>query len=56
MSMQAHLSQLQTRHRSLDEAIHSARQNPSTDSAEIAAMKRRKLRVKDEIARLGQGT
>ena len=54
MSMQAHLSQLQTRHRGLDEAIHSAELRPGCDPIEIAALKKRRLRVKDEIARLSQ--
>lgn len=52
MSLQAHLSQLQTRHRGLEAAIHSAEIQPGSDPLEIAALKRRKLRLKDEIARL----
>lgn len=52
MSLQAHLSQLQTRHRGLEEALHRAEHHPGSDSTEIATLKKRKLFLKDQIARL----
>jgi hypothetical protein len=54
MSLQARVSQLQTRHRGLEQAIHSAEIHPGTSPAEIATLKKRKLLLKDEIARLSQ--
>ncbi len=54
MSMQAHLAELEKRHRALEEEIDEALAHPSTDGLRIAELKRRKLLVKDEIARLRQ--
>jgi hypothetical protein len=54
MSMQSHLSELERRHRALEEEIAEALTHPSTDDLKIAELKRRKLQVKDEIARLRQ--
>ena len=39
-------------HRALEDAIAEAMAHPSADDLEIAELKRRKLRLKDEIARL----
>ena len=52
MSMQAHLAELEKRHRALDSEISEALAHPSTDDLKIVELKRRKLQVKDEIARL----
>jgi hypothetical protein len=52
MAMQAHLAELERRHRALEEEITEALAHPSTDDLRIAELKRRKLQVKDEIARL----
>jgi hypothetical protein len=52
MSIEAHLAELERRHRSLEAEINAARAHPSIDDLEIAELKRRKLLVKDEIARL----
>jgi hypothetical protein len=52
MSMQAHLAELERRHQALEAEINEARAHPSTDDLEIVELKRRKLLVKDEIARL----
>jgi hypothetical protein len=52
MSIQAHLAELERRHRALEEEITDALAHPSTDDLKIAELKRRKLQVKDEIARL----
>ena len=54
MSMQSHLAELEKRHRALEAEIAEARTHPSTDDLKIAELKRRKLLVKDEIARLQQ--
>jgi len=52
MSLQEHLAELQRQHRALEAEITEARAHPSVDDLEIKELKRRKLQVKDEIARL----
>jgi hypothetical protein len=52
MSRATHLAELERRHRALESEIIEARAHPSIDNLQIAEMKRRKLLVKDEIARL----
>ena len=52
MSRAAHLAELERRHQALQAEIVEARAHPSTDNLQIVALKRRKLLVKDEIARL----
>ena len=54
MSMESHLAELETRHEALEREIEDAMTHPSVDDLEIAALKRRKLQIKDEIARLKQ--
>ena len=52
MSIQAHLAELEKRHRALEQELEDALAHPSSDDLTIAELKRRKLQVKDEIARL----
>jgi hypothetical protein len=54
MAMQAHLAELERRHRALESEIDEALAHPSADDLKLAEMKRRKLHLKDEIARLRQ--
>jgi hypothetical protein len=54
MSMQSHLAELERRHQALEAEISEARAHPSTDDLALVELKRRKLLVKDEIARLRQ--
>jgi hypothetical protein len=55
MSPDVHLAELEARHRALEDEISDALAHPSTDDVKIAELKRRKLQVKDEIARLHHG-
>ena len=55
MTMQAHLSELERKHRALEDEIADAMTHPSTDDLKIAELKRKKLLVKDEIERLRVG-
>jgi hypothetical protein len=55
MTMQAHLAELERRHRALEDEIAEAMNHPSIDGLKIAELKRRKLQVKDEIERLRLG-
>ena len=54
MSIQANLAELERRHQALEQEINEALAHPSRDDLKIAELKRRKLLVKDEIARLKQ--
>lgn len=52
MSLQAHLNELQAKHKALEAELAEAINHPASSDAEIAELKRRKLRLKDEISRL----
>ncbi|SLN68105.1 hypothetical protein PSA7680_03600 [Pseudoruegeria aquimaris] len=52
MSVSAHVAELQKKHRILSEKVENALRSPSTDDLEIAALKKQKLRLKEEIQRL----
>ena len=55
MSLQTHLAELELRHQALESEIAEAQQHPSIDDLQIVQLKRRKLHLKDEIARLRTG-
>ncbi|MEA3010209.1 MAG: hypothetical protein QOJ91_1901 [Sphingomonadales bacterium] len=48
----ARLVRLRQEHRDLDSAIEALRESPSSDQLQLARLKKRKLRLKDEIAQL----
>ncbi len=52
MNVQAHLSELSTKHQALEEKLEEALLHPSVDDLEINDLKRQKLMIKDEIAKL----
>jgi hypothetical protein len=54
MSIQTHRAELERRHQALEQEIYESQKHPSCDDLKIAELKRRKLLVKDEIARLPQ--
>jgi hypothetical protein len=56
MSVESHLAELERRHEALKREIHEAQTHPGFDEYEVAALKRRKLQVKDEIAKLRHDT
>ena len=53
MSLSSHISQLRQKHEAIDRKIAEALRQPSSDDLEITALKRQKLHIKEEIARLG---
>jgi hypothetical protein len=55
MAIESHLAELERRHQALEQEISEALSHPSSDDLMIVELKRRKLHVKDEIARLKQG-
>lgn len=54
MSLQAHLGELHAKHRALELELAEVINHPASSDAEIAELKRKKLRLKDEITRLEQ--
>lgn len=52
MSLQTHLVELEKKHKALENALASAMAHPSASDVELAKMKRKKLQLKDEIAKL----
>jgi hypothetical protein len=55
MSLQAHLSELEKRHRAIERELEDAVAHPSSDDLKLVELKRKKLLLKDEIERLRQG-
>ncbi|HEY7843005.1 MAG TPA: DUF465 domain-containing protein [Bradyrhizobium sp.] len=56
MAIEAHLVELERKHKSLESELHEALIHLSTDDLQIAELKRRKLMVKDQIERLKHST
>ena len=54
MSVTSHLQELKRKHAVLSEQVESDERNPSTDTLVITELKKQKLRLKEEIARLSQ--
>jgi hypothetical protein len=54
MAIESHLAELEKRHQALEQEISEALTHPSIDDLKLVELKRRKLFVKDEIARLKQ--
>ena len=54
MAISTHLDELEQRHRMLEAQLADALQHLSTDDSQLTELKRRKLQVKDEIARLNR--
>ena len=52
MSLANHLEELQRKHGDIEREIDEAMLHPSVDDLEIAALKRRKLAIKDKIEKL----
>ena len=52
MAIQAHLVELERKHKVLENELHEALLHLSTDDLHIVELKRRKLMVKDQIERL----
>ena len=51
-TLQTRLVELQAEHRALDEAIHRLMEGPFVDQLRLTRLKKRKLQLKDTIARL----
>lgn len=51
MSLESHLKELIRKHEALDEQISGAERKPGFDRLEITALKKRKLKLKEQIER-----
>ncbi len=54
MAIEQRLRELDARHRDLDLIIKNEAQRPSTDTTRLAAMKKQKLKLKEEIEHIRQ--
>ncbi|MEO8813202.1 MAG: DUF465 domain-containing protein [Caulobacteraceae bacterium] len=52
MAIEAHIRELHVRHRSLERAIEDEVSRPAADAARLTELKRRKLRLKEEMESL----
>jgi len=52
MTIEAHMSELERRHRALEREIANAQSHSSSNDLKIAELKRQKLHLKEEIERL----
>jgi len=54
MAIEQRLRELDARHRDLDQIIEDEAKRPSADMIRLSAMKRQKLKIKEEIELLRQ--
>ena len=54
MSISAHVQQLRRKHANLSDQVEQAQRHPGADQLQIAALKKEKLKLKEEISRLSQ--
>lgn len=52
MTVEAHLTELRRRHAELTQRVEREQRSPAAPDHEIARLKREKLRLKEEMARL----
>jgi hypothetical protein len=52
MSLQSHVSELVRRHRTLEKQIEAEKSHAAHDTLKLVELKRKKLQLKDEMARL----
>lgn len=52
MALEGHIDELSAKHRKLEELIGEELTHPDWDEVRVAALKKEKLRIKDELERL----
>lgn len=52
MSVSAHLQELRKKHQTLSDRVEEAQRSPSADDLHISALKKQKLQLKEQIAKL----
>ncbi len=53
MNMRSHISELQKKHEELSARVELMQRRPGSDDLEIVSMKKEKLRLKEQLTRLG---
>jgi hypothetical protein len=56
MAVSAHLEELSQKHRALERKIEEEMARPGADTLKITELKRQKLKIKDEMAKLESKT
>lgn len=54
MVLEGHINELSDKHKKLEELIETEMSHPDWNEARIAALKKQKLQIKDELERLRQ--
>jgi hypothetical protein len=52
MALDGHINHLSNQHRKIQDIIENEMSNPDWDELRVAALKKQKLRIKDELERL----
>lgn len=52
MSIESHISELEKKHRAIEKEIEMELTHPNSDDTKLSSLKRKKLRIKDEMVRL----
>ncbi len=52
MALQGHIQELSEKHKKLEQQINAETAHPNWDEVTVAALKKQKLRIKDELERL----
>jgi hypothetical protein len=52
MSLSSHLQELRKKHQDLSQRVEEAQRSPASDELQLTALKKEKLKLKEEIARL----
>jgi hypothetical protein len=52
MALQGHINHLSNQHKKIQDIIENEMSNPDWDELRVAALKKQKLRLKDELERL----
>jgi hypothetical protein len=56
MNLSSHLKELRNKHDTLSQEIEQAQRSPAFEDIQITALKRQKLKIKEEIERLSLST
>ncbi len=56
MALQGHIQELSEKHKRIEQLIETELSHPEWDDVRVAARKKEKLRIKDELERLRSGT
>jgi len=52
MALEGHINHLSNQHKKIQDIIENEMANPDWDEMRVAALKKQKLRIKDELERL----